>query len=159
VGGWLLVFVVGSGILSPILFIFTVMTSYYPFFVEGTWQTLTTPTTPFYHPLWRPAVLLEVVGSFAVVALGIYTALQLFAEKRSGPTLAIAFLSANLLITIVDQILVRAIPGASGYVSVGDLIRAAVMAAIWIPYFRVSKRVKATYSRRPRASPYRESEL
>ena len=145
VKGWLLVFVLGSGVLSPILFIFTVMTSYYPLFADGTWQTLTTLTSPFYHPLWKPALLLEMVGSFAVVGFGVYASLQLFMEKRNGPTLAIAFLSANLLITIVDQILVRAIPGASVYVSAGDLIRAAVMAAIWIPYFRMSKRVKATY--------------
>lgn len=145
VKGWLLVFVLGSGVLSPIFFLFTVMTSYYPFFAEGRWEALTTPTSPFYHPFWKPAVLFEMVSSFAVVAFGVYAALQLLAEERKAPTVAIAFLSANLLITIIDQILVRAIPGASAYVSAGDLIRAAVMAAIWIPYFKISKRVKATY--------------
>ncbi|MFQ5880934.1 MAG: DUF2569 domain-containing protein [Candidatus Methylomirabilales bacterium] len=146
IGGWLLVFVIGAGILSPLLFIFTAMTSYYPLFADGTWQVLTTPTSPIYHPLWKPTMLLEMVGSFAVVAFGVYAAIQLFAEKPGGPAAAIAFLLANLLLTVVDQTLVSAIPRAAVQASSIDLIRAALAAVIWIPYFKLSKRVKATYS-------------
>ncbi|MFQ5848301.1 MAG: DUF2569 domain-containing protein [Candidatus Methylomirabilales bacterium] len=144
-GGWLLLFVIGAGVLSPLFFLFSAMTTYYPLFAEGTWQTLTTPASPSFHPLWKPTILFEMIGSFLVVAFGIYAAVQLFAERPRAPALAIAFLVANLLLAVVDRILVSWIPAASARANSADLIQAAAAAAVWIPYFKLSKRVKGTY--------------
>ncbi len=84
---------------------------------------------------------IAVVGGAALV-IGI-TTVAFFQKRRWAPGAFIALLALNVLFAFVPVTL------AGGTVSRGDardLGRSAIAAVVWIPYFLVSKRVKATFT-------------
>lgn len=95
---------------------------------------------------------LEIILNAAALGLGITTLIQLLRQKRHTPALAIAYMLLLVASTLLSYGMVNAIAGDypdidfSEALNVGstDAIRNAVYAAVWIPYFVTSKRVKAT---------------
>ena len=76
----------------------------------------------------------------------VYVATRFFGKKRNAPSAIIALLVVSLGINVLLLLLERE-TGAenSARIAVGRIIRDAVGAALWIPYFKVSGRVKATF--------------
>jgi Protein of unknown function (DUF2569) len=87
-----------------------------------------------------------------VVLLGVFVVAVclFFGRRRAFPRVAIGFLAAGVVIPVLDLLVVRMIRAAVSVIDASEirgLVQAAAGAAIWIPYFLVSARVRATFVR------------
>jgi hypothetical protein len=149
IGGWLVLVIIGL-IVSPIRIGYFLFSTYLPLFTDGAWAAITTPGTKLYHPLWAPLLVFEIVGNLGIIVLAALTLWHLFRKSRLTPRLGVAWLSWALFFVVVDFFaadLIPAIAAQNDADSVRELTRTLIASAIWIPYFLVSKRVKATFVR------------
>lgn len=149
-GGWLLLITLGL-VISPVRIGLMLAQNHLPMFSNGTWQALTTQASEFYHPLWAPLIWFEIAGNLLIVALGLTALCFLLMKSRHTPKLVISWLVLGLAFVSADFFLAEQIPAIADQPtdpeSVKELARSIVGAAIWIPYFLVSKRVRATFTR------------
>jgi hypothetical protein len=140
---------IGIGlVLNPLRILISVGKDLLPTLSRNTWLLLTTPGTQVYHPLWAPLLIFELVGNVVFVVFSIIAAVYFFRKRRLFPKMMIALLIANLAFVVVDYLLSNSIPfirAQSDPESARDLSRAIIACLIWVPYFVVSKRVKATF--------------
>ena len=147
IGGWLILVVIGL-LISPIRISHFMLTNHWPIFRDGAWPVLTTPGTEAYHALWAPLIVFEIVGNLGSIALALVTLWFLVRKSRRTPILAIGWLIWTTAFVVVDFFaadLIPAVAAQSDPDSVKELVRSIFGAAIWVPYFLVSKRVKATF--------------
>lgn len=143
-GGWLLL---------PIFYLIStiVLTSYYYSVFLSDQEYIIALVTGQVDPAWLLwATLLSTVMAVELVAFAIYLLVVLFQKKRQLPRLMVCFYSALLIVMGIEfyislqYAVVTQTSGDLGEAGKG-LIHAILMAAIWIPYFLRSKRVKATF--------------
>lgn len=93
-------------------------------------------------------VSLEIAVNAVLVVLSIYSAYCFFSRRRNAPKVFITLLLASLAFQVLDAVIAKlafdTLPDAE---SVKGLLRIAIGCAVWVPYFLVSKRVKATFTR------------
>jgi len=146
IGGWLLVVIFGYlfGIGDGIKLL---VSNYASVWDIARWSLLTVPGNSAYNPVWAPALLFEILFHLYAVVFSILALLLLWKRRASLPGVMIWLLSVSLIASLIDDLLVHHLPSALKLTadSNHDLVKAAVHAAIWIPYFLVSKRVKATF--------------
>jgi hypothetical protein len=145
--GWLIFPLLGL-IINPFRVSFFLYKHLWPIFSKGFWEVLTTPESKAYHPLWAPVLILEMTGNLAIIALGIVALWYFLRKSRLAPRLLISWLGLILVVVWADHFLANLIPAVakqSHTESIKEIARAVLGAAIWIPYFLVSKRVKATF--------------
>jgi Protein of unknown function (DUF2569) len=89
---------------------------------------------------------LELLVDVGLLAFLIYAATRFFGKMRNAPPTIIALLIAGLVSSGV-LIIIELSAGAEPFAieSGKQLVRSIIAAGIWIPYFKVSKRVKATF--------------
>jgi len=89
---------------------------------------------------------LGLVVRIGLLGFWIYAASNFYRTKRNAPTTIIALLIARVLVEGLLSV-VEAFAGAEELAieSVGEVLENVVGAVIGIPYFKVSKRVKATF--------------
>ena len=147
IGGWLVLPLLAL-ILTPLRTSFFLYTEMWPIFSEGYWPALTTPTSDAYHALWAPLLIFEIAGNVLIV-LAALAALYFFVRKsKHTPRIMIAWFAFMLLFVGVDFFaadLIPAVAEADDPEPAKELARSVGGAAIWIPYFMTSKRVKATF--------------
>lgn len=149
-GGWLILVIIGL-VVSPVRIAAMLLQNHAPIFTDGTWDVLTTPGSEVYHPLWAPLIGFELVGNLVMIALAFATLFLLVLRSRAAPIAAIGWYGGGLLFVVVDALLAYQIPMLAEQPmdaeTMGEIVRSVVAACIWIPYFLVSKRVKATFTR------------
>lgn len=147
-GGWLILVIIGL-VITPIRLGFFLQRELFPLFIDGSWEALTTATSPNYHALWGPLLIFEIIGNLAIIALSLVTLYFLFRKSKRTPSFAIIWISTSFVVVVADFFLAELIPAIAAmpadFETVKELIRSTVSAAIWIPYFLFSKRVKATF--------------
>jgi len=111
---------------------------------------LTSRESEFYHELWGPLIIFEVIYNTLLIGFCIYVLFTFYSKKRMLPKLMIIFYAGSLLIGVIDYILMQMIPLAKELEdgsSVRDLFQSTLICLIWIPYFLKSVRVKNTFVR------------
>lgn len=148
-GGWLILPAIGL-IVTPIRLMVSLITVFLPIFQKGYWEVITTPGSEAYHQLWAPLIIFEIAGNTFFIIVYIVLIFLFFSKSYRFPTLFIVCLALNLIFVVGDFFFADLIPtveAQSDFQSVKDLVRFGISAAIWIPYFLVSKRVKNTFVR------------
>ncbi|MBI1912433.1 MAG: DUF2569 domain-containing protein [Deltaproteobacteria bacterium] len=147
IGGWLILIAIGL-ILTPIKILIDVIEYILPAFTGEVWTVLTTPGTELYHPLWAPLLIFSLIGNLFLIGFALTTSVFFFKKKKIVPKLMIIYLAAGLVFFFVDffgSSLIPIIEEQEDMSPTMDLVRSIVACLIWIPYFRMSKRVKGTF--------------
>jgi hypothetical protein len=149
IGGWLIL-VAFILLRAPVAITLTLFRAVFPLLRHDTWVALTAKGSEAYHPLWAPLIISELVLNIVFLALAIVVLLLFFQRKRSFPRFVIAFFLMQLVWGICLTLALRQIPATAGEDAASSFVNAIGLAlgcAIWIPYFLVSKRVRATFTR------------
>lgn len=145
--GWLILPLLGL-FLSPFRISFFLYQEMWPIFSQGYWAILTTPTNETYHPYWAPLLVFEIVGNLLLIVATLAALYFFLTKSRYTPQIMIAWLAFILAFNVLDFFLADLIPAVAAqddFESAKELARACIAAVIWIPYFLISKRVKATF--------------
>jgi hypothetical protein len=146
IGGWLLLISLGV-VFTPFMILYDLQ-MFPPLFADGTWEYLTSETSQMYHPLWGPLILGELIVNLALLGVSLYLAYLFFARKLGFPGLFVAIRVFVPLFILLDGAMYKLILPAEPMfdpISARQLATSIIAALIWIPYMKLSKRVKATF--------------
>ena len=98
------------------------------------------------YPLLHGLVAFEAVTNVVLLLLVAWLLYLFFSKRRSFPTIMILYMVFSNAVMIADVLAAHAILPSVSHVS-GDfnLARSIIAAALWIPYFLRSRRVKVTF--------------
>ncbi|MCK4489865.1 MAG: DUF2569 domain-containing protein [Anaerolineales bacterium] len=158
-GGWLIL--VGIGVvLSPIYLLITSATSYFPIFGDGTWEAVTTVSSEFYHPLWGPLLLGEIIFNFSKAFVLVFMIYLFFSKDYLFPKFYLGIVLATLLFIPLDAWMVKIIlPNEPMFdmETISNFFTTLVSGSIWVPYLLFSKRAKSTFTNRTPEGLYQPS--
>ena len=147
IGGWLIL--VGIGIvLSAVQLFISTITTYFPIFADGTWSAITTQSSEFYHPLWGPVLLGEILFNFGKVAVLLYMIYLFFSKDYLFPKFYVGVMVVTLIFIPFDAWLVKIIlPNEPMFDPDTSLafFTTLISSLIWIPYLLFSKRATGTF--------------
>lgn len=91
-------------------------------------------------------LVLELLLGVGITLFAIVAAVRFFRKKRSAPSTIIAL----MLVSLATEVFMAMITAGSDTemlfaLHIKAIVQGLIGAAIWIPYFRVSKRVRATF--------------
>lgn len=147
IGGWLILVIIGL-IFNPIRLLLFVVQTYPPIFTTGAWEALTTPGGEHYDALWAPLLIFEVAGNALFIIAAITLLVLLLRRSRWFPRLYVAVAFANLAFILLDAwlgSLVIVDEPMFDPATLKELFRSLVGVCIWVPYMRLSQRVKNTF--------------
>ena len=148
-GGWLVLVQIGiyGTLLSVVL---RLLLNSIPMFMSEAWVMFTSKSSEYYHALWAPIIIFELIYDVLLVIFCIYILIKFYSKSWILPRLMIILYAAGFLVSLVGYIALEQIPLVkeleSGN-SIRDLIRPLLTCLIWIPYFLKSERVKNTFIR------------
>lgn len=148
-GGWLILIQIGL-FLTVILLAVQLFQQIIPTFTTETWEMLTSKQSDYYHPLWGPVLIFEMVYNTLFLLFSVYTIFAFYSKKAILPRLMIIFYGLSLLVGIIDYLLLLQIPLAKELEdgsSIREIAKSVITCAIWIPYFIKSERVHNTFVR------------
>ena len=115
--------------------------------IKSAWPLLTTPGTSLYCWLGAPLLASELLVGCVLLAWTVLLVYLFLGRKKRFPRSAIAFMVISVAWVVVDFAVALAIPAVRGLdhtAQIAAIAQGLVGAAIWIPYFRKSRRVHAT---------------
>lgn len=150
--GWLLLFT-GFVIWKIIGVGFLIASTFLPLFRDGTWEALTRPDSPVYDPMWQRVLLFELAGNIAIGAMAMITLALLVVRSSYAPKSAIGLLVGSFVIVAANYLIAGQIPSLADRGTDPESLRMLFLSGlamlVWVPYFLISKRVKATFAPPP----------
>ena len=139
-GGWLVLVIIGLFI-TVFKLGYGIINNYIPL----TEQLHLIPDQGFL----KMVIYSELIINILFVIYAIILLILLFNYSRFFPILIIAFYISNLVFVLGDYIIASQIPLLNQVDLKGDdykeIIKSIIGTSIWVPYFKVSKRVKNTF--------------
>ena len=138
-GGWLILVLIGLAV-TPISVAIFIMS--HDYFTVHLWETIPPTGNTF---LFKCTVLFEVIFNLFTFCLSLFCFYLFFKRRDILPKYLIAFYLINACGVLLDAVL-------SSYILVDnrdawkEVIRSIIPAAIWIPYFMTSSRVRDTFN-------------
>ena len=140
-GGWLILVGIGRAI-APFLLLRTMARTNYPALAGAKFQ-------PFLdkHPVYHGLLLFEFATNICYLVLTMALIYLFFKRRRSFPAYMILFSVFQLVAHTADITASHIILHSSKFSprTIGGIFGTFLAAAIWIPYFLVSRRVKVTF--------------
>lgn len=147
IGGWLILPAIGV-IVRPIAGAYFLLKLVLVDASLTNWVALTNPGEDLYHPLWQPALLIEILLSAVLFVFDILLLVLFYMRKYTLPRLMVMYYGINALAAVILFALFKQIPNLEAKVIREyqmDVFRAAATGLIWGWYFMVSRRVRATF--------------
>jgi hypothetical protein len=140
--GWLVLVAIGL-VVSPFVMLFTIVTVNLPFLTDHRYQPYLSS-----HPAFAALAVFEVITNIIFIASVLGLAFLFFTKRKAFPTFMILYLVTQCGVILFDTIAVHAlVPSADLSAAYTSVARSLIGALVWIPYFVVSRRVKATFIR------------
>jgi tetratricopeptide (TPR) repeat protein len=156
-GGWLILPIIGL-IVTLGWSAWRLVHDIIPMFGSEAWAGLTTPGAAAYHYMWQPWILFDTFALIVLVLGPLALLTLIFRRRRCAPRWVIGAYSFFIAAQLIDSGIALLVmppwlrsagaPGSGDSVTataIRGLLQAAVLAAIWIPYFLGSRRVKNTF--------------
>lgn len=147
IGGWLILMALGI-IISPLAIAAGVFPTYSEIISNGTWETLTTPGTQSYHPLWAPIFIGEISINCGLIIIWFFVAYQFFLKKKTFPKWWTGTMVFSLVFILIDALVIKVVlPNVPIFDpdTTKEFSRNFIMTLIWVTYLIRSKRVKVTF--------------
>ncbi|WP_435356830.1 DUF3857 domain-containing protein [Emticicia sp. SJ17W-69] len=145
IGGWLVLPLIGL-CLSSFLVVFQLFSGNGGLFLQKTWVSM-----DYINGLLHGQLLLSIEFVMnAIFMANMIFILVLFIKQRDTLATKIVWMLYvyHIFMMVLDIILIKSTGKDIDYALWPDLIKSIISAAIWIPYFRVSERVKRTFVNR-----------
>ena len=143
-GGWLILPIIGL-VISPFTMGFSFFSDLLPVLTSDLWAKINDKSLPGHQPMLAPLIIYEVVVNVAMIAFTLFVMFFFFQKSRRTPRLYIIWLILLAAMQIVDAMLASSAGVRIDGQGIRDLVRSVAAAAIWVPYFLVSRRVKNTF--------------
>jgi hypothetical protein len=146
-GGWLVLVAIGL-ILSIVRGLVFLAQTFPPVFQNGAWSVLTTPGSDAYHPLWAPLLIFEMAGNIGFVVAWLVLVILFFKRSRNFPRMFVLVFLLNLPFILVDAWLGSLVLKDEPMFdpdTARALAHVVASVVIWVPYMRLSKRVRNTF--------------
>lgn len=147
-GGWLIFPALGL-VLAAVTKGCYAAVYYLKLFAGGKWGQLFAPESVFYHAQAKQLAIGEIAADGCIALAAVVLLFLFFARKRQFPMLMILYFAGSMAWVLIDLMLAWRISPLfqpdelDGWMLFGAYVRCA----IWIPYFVVSRRVEATFTR------------
>lgn len=147
--GWLIL--VGLSTVSMVVVSFSNIIVGLGAAAPGQWSTLTSPSSPAYHPLWAPLLSLELIGNAVFMVLAALGLVLFFKRRQSFPRVFVALLWSRWAFVSLDLALALLIPAMAtmiGFREGWEVVSGLIGCTIWTLYMYQSTRVESTFIRR-----------
>ncbi|MFT2009662.1 DUF3857 domain-containing protein [Pontibacter sp. 13R65] len=143
IGGWLILIMMGL-LFSPFRTLVVLLTGNY--FNQNVWQGFLTATSASYAPVTAAVLALEMVLHIGFLVFAVLL-ISLFLQRRSSvPQLMAIFYFSSLIVRVGQYAALEALGLQSiTATGIGEITGSLITAAIWVPYFYKSQRVKNTF--------------
>lgn len=153
IGGWLYLWLVTVAYLASTILIDVIGTL--PSVHPDIWALADDPTASSYHPLLKPLLIFSLTVKIALLMyFCLWVAPDFFKLRQRASKMIVAFLLAYLLSLVLERSLWIFIRRSFPYMLLLDegnpiftkqVIVAGISCLIWVPYFLLSRSVKATF--------------
>lgn len=138
IGGWLIL-IAANVFLSPVVVLYAMATG--PYFHQAIWTSLRMES----RAGLGLCVVIMIAGSCFLLVCTVLEAVLLVKRRDIFPRIFILTLAASLALIVFDTVTTRHFFGTATSANMQDITRAVIYAAVWIPYIRISERVKNTF--------------
>jgi tetratricopeptide (TPR) repeat protein len=153
IGGWLYLWLVAAAYIASTILIDGIGIS--PYISPNTWTMVGDSTALSYHPLLKPLLIFSLTSKIALLMYFCFrVAPNCFKLRQRAPKMIVAFLLAYLFALAAERSLwifiSRSFPdilwlGEGNPIFTKQVIVAGICCLIWVPYFLLSRSVKATF--------------
>ncbi|WP_438479605.1 DUF3857 domain-containing protein [Oleiharenicola lentus] len=149
INGWLIFVAIGVT-LTPLRLLVSFSPNAANFYDYRTWLAYSSSDYTTYQPAMVGLLAFELIGNLCMIGLSSTNVFLFYRRKRTFPKMMIAHLTLTFLIYAFDEVFVQLLKvpteAAADAESFKTIVQAAGSALIWIPYFCISRRVKATFT-------------
>ncbi|OIR13223.1 hypothetical protein GALL_56080 [mine drainage metagenome] len=139
IGGWLILIAAGL-CLSPLFLLASAVNENY--FSSNLWNAYAGLNKEF---IFKSLLTFEVFGNISLICSAVFCGLLFFKKRNILPAYISGFYAFNAFVVLTDYILAANLNRDIASKALMDVVRAILIAAIWIPYFMRSTRVKETF--------------